>query len=119
MSQKKQRRPEGYVTRAELARAAKKGKTTIRRWEKEGKIKPIIGPGGVRLFRVEDVKRLTGVESIEPLARARAYPQYERPLSSLGRAAQADLLPTRPASAEKSGVSVSTPTKRGNAFAQA
>ncbi|MFO0739568.1 MAG: MerR family transcriptional regulator [Labilithrix sp.] len=73
MSRKNQRRPEGYVTRAELARAAKKGKTTIRRWEEEGKIKPIIGPGGVRLFRVEDVKRLTGVESIEPLARARAY----------------------------------------------
>ena len=46
------------LTRAELAKAIKKSKTTIRRWEDQGKLKPIMNERGVRLYRVSDVKSI-------------------------------------------------------------
>ena len=61
------------LTRAELAKAIKKSKTTIRRWEDQGKLKPIINERGVRLYRVSDVKSIDASAVIEPLPQARAH----------------------------------------------
>jgi len=61
------------LTRAELAKAIKKSKTTIRRWEDQGKLTPIINERGVRLYRASDVKSIDASAVIEPLPQARAH----------------------------------------------
>lgn len=63
------------LTRAELGKALKKSKTTIRRWEAEGKLKPTINERGVRLYRAADVKSLDPSAVIEPLPQARSHVQ--------------------------------------------
>lgn len=65
--------PEARLTRAELAKAVGRSKTTIRRWEEQGKLKPIIGPNGVRLYRVADAEQLNGGTPVDTLPRARPY----------------------------------------------
>lgn len=79
------KRAEGLLTRAELAKAIGKSKTTVRRWEAKGKITPIVDEHGVHLFRVEDAQRLNGGEPIATLPRARAYvASADRANSELG-----------------------------------
>lgn len=63
------------LTRAELGKAIKKSKTTIRRWEAQGKLKPLINERGVRLYRVADVKTIDASAVVEPLPQARAHVQ--------------------------------------------
>jgi transcriptional regulator with XRE-family HTH domain len=63
------------LTRAELAKAIGKSKTTIRRWEAEGKLQPLVNERGVRLFRAADAKTINPQASAEALPQARAHVQ--------------------------------------------
>jgi hypothetical protein len=51
---------EGMLTRAEMSKALGMSKTTLRRWEDKGKLKPIVDPAGVHLFRKQDALALNG-----------------------------------------------------------
>ena len=72
---KKRRYGDDLYTRAELAKAIKKSKTTIRRWEDQGKLKPTINERGVRLYRASDITSIDASAVIEPLLQARAHVQ--------------------------------------------
>jgi hypothetical protein len=61
------------LTREELAKTCGVSKSTIRRWEKQGKVKPRINERGVHLFRLDDVRELVGDKPIKRLAQARTY----------------------------------------------
>lgn len=65
--------PETFLTRAEMAKALGKSKTTIRRWEASGKLRPTVNEHGVHLFRVADAKALNGGAPVRALGQARAY----------------------------------------------
>jgi hypothetical protein len=64
---------EGNLTRAELAATCGVSKSTIRRWEEKGKIKPRIDERGVHRFPVEDVRALIGDRPVKRLPQARTY----------------------------------------------
>jgi hypothetical protein len=63
---------ETFITRAEMARALGKSKTTVRRWEESGKLKPVKNEHGVNLFRPEDALTLNGGARVRTLPKARA-----------------------------------------------
>lgn len=60
------------LTRAEMSKTLGISKTTLRRWEDKGKLKPIVDPAGVHLFRKQDALALNGGKPIERLPKARA-----------------------------------------------
>lgn len=61
------------LTRMELAKTLGVGKTTICRWELNGKLKPVIRERGVRTFRYGDVADLIGDREIVRLDQARRH----------------------------------------------
>jgi hypothetical protein len=61
---------EETITRGELCKTAGIPKTTVRNWEKTGKLQPIVDERGVHHFRLHDVKPLIGTRPIVRLARA-------------------------------------------------
>lgn len=50
------------LTLEEAIKLIKVSKSTLRRWEKEGKIKSIRTPGGHRRYSVEELERTMGIK---------------------------------------------------------
>ena len=47
-----------HVTTTGAARAAKRSADTIREWARRGILKPVMTPGGIRIYRKADVERV-------------------------------------------------------------
>lgn len=63
---------DAMLTRAEMCKARGISKTTLRRWEDAGKVKPVVGHRGFHLYRQEDARSANGGKPIERLLKARA-----------------------------------------------
>jgi DNA-binding transcriptional MerR regulator len=59
-------------TRGEICKALGIPKTTLRRWEESGKVKPTKNERGVRLYSEADVRKLANTLKVSTLEKARA-----------------------------------------------
>ena len=49
---------DNHVTTTGAARLAKRSADTIRDWARRGILKPVMAPGGIRIYRTSDVERV-------------------------------------------------------------